>query len=138
MKGVYMKKEVTNFKAFIMRGNVFDMAVGVIVGGAFGKIVASLVNDILMPLIGILLGGHDFSKMMFTIGSANIKYGAFLQNIVDFLIIAGSIYLMIQVVERITKKRNVLEEQPQETAQPAQEILLAEIRDLLKENKKKN
>lgn len=133
-----MKKEVTNFKRFIMRGNVLDMAVGVIVGGAFGQIVTSLVNDILMPLIGILLGGHDFSQLMLTIGDAKIKYGTFIQNIIDFLIIAGSIYLMVQVVERITKKRNVIEQQSKEPGKSSQEILLTEIRDLLKEKQKKN
>ena len=84
------------FKAFIMRGNVVDLAVGVIIGGAFGKIVGSLVNDILMPLIGLLLGGIDFSGLAITVGSAQVKYGSFIQTIIDFLIIAFVIFMIVR------------------------------------------
>jgi large conductance mechanosensitive channel len=92
------------FKAFIMRGNVMDLAVGVIIGGAFGKIVASLVNDILMPLIGLLIGGIDFSSLSFTLGSATVAYGLFINNIIDFLIIALVIFLMVKGINRLTTK----------------------------------
>ncbi|KAF0109225.1 MAG: large conductance mechanosensitive channel [Anaerolineaceae bacterium] len=91
------------FKAFVMRGNVMDLAVGVIIGGAFGKIIASLVNDILMPLIGLLIGGIDFSSLAFTLGSATVAYGLFINNIIDFLIIAIVIFLMIKAINK-TKK----------------------------------
>ena len=92
-----LTKEVNEFKTFISRGNVVDMAVGVIIGGAFGKIVTSLVNDILMPLIGTILGGLDFSNLSIKINDANIAYGAFIQSIIDFLIIAFCIFMMIKV-----------------------------------------
>ncbi|MEW6093035.1 MAG: large conductance mechanosensitive channel protein MscL [Chloroflexota bacterium] len=92
------------FKAFIMRGNVMDLAVGVIIGGAFGKIVASLVNDILMPLIGLLIGGIDFSSLSFTLGSATVAYGLFINNIIDFLIIALVIFLMVKSINRLATK----------------------------------
>ena len=91
-------KELSAFKKFISRGNVIDMAVGVIIGGAFGKIVTSLVNDIIMPLIGLALGKIDFAKLMFKIGETEIKYGAFIQTIVDFWIVAFCIFVVIQIV----------------------------------------
>jgi len=84
------------FREFAMRGNVLDLAVGVIIGGAFGKIVGSLVNDILMPVIGVLIGKVNFSELSFTIGAAVIKWGAFVQSIIDFLIIAFVIFLIIK------------------------------------------
>jgi large conductance mechanosensitive channel len=92
------------FKDFIMRGNVMDLAVGVIIGGAFGKIVASLVNDILMPLIGLLIGGVDFSSLSFTLGSATVAYGLFINNLIDFLIIALVIFLMVKGINRLSRK----------------------------------
>jgi large conductance mechanosensitive channel len=92
------------FKDFIMRGNVMDLAVGVIIGGAFGKIVASLVNDILMPLIGLLIGGIDFSSLSVTVGSATVAYGLFVNNLIDFLIIALVIFLMVKGLNRLTRK----------------------------------
>jgi large conductance mechanosensitive channel len=95
---------VKEFKEFVMRGNVMDLAVGVIIGGAFGKIVASLVNDILMPLIGLIIGGIDFSSLAFTIGNAQVKYGSFINNIIDFIIIALVIFLMIKSINNLTKK----------------------------------
>jgi len=92
------------FKAFIMRGNVIDLAVGVIIGGAFGKIVASLVNDILMPLIGLILGGVNFSGLAWKIKDASINYGMFLQSVVDFLIIATAIFFIVKAINRLQKK----------------------------------
>ena len=91
------------FRDFAMRGNVIDLAVGVIIGGAFGKIVASLVNDVLFPLIGLVLGGLNFSELSFTVKDAVVKYGAFIQSIVDFLIIAFVIFLMVRAMNRMKK-----------------------------------
>lgn len=124
---------VKEFKAFAMRGNVVDMAVGVIIGGAFGKIVSSLVDDVIMPIIGMITGGIDFTGLKATIGESSITYGNFIQNVVDFLIIAFCIFLMIKGLNKISKKK---EEKPAEPPAPSkEEILLTEIRDLLKENK---
>lgn len=126
-----LTKEVSEFKTFISRGNVVDMAVGVIIGGAFGKIVSSLVNDILMPLIGVLLGGLDFSSLSIKIGDASLKYGSFIQTIIDFLIISISIFVMIKLFERFKKK-----EEPKGCEKKNDEVLLLEeIRDLLKKDK---
>ncbi len=91
------------FKEFVMRGNVLDMAVGVIIGGAFGKIVGSLVNDILMPLVGLLMGGVNFSELSVTVGSATIMWGLFLQTVVDFLIIAFVIFLIVKTANNMKK-----------------------------------
>ena len=99
-----MKKFIGDFKTFISRGNVMDMAVGVIIGAAFGKIVTSLVNDILMPLIGVILGGLDFSGLAIKIGNASIKYGSFIQSVIDFLIVAVCIFTMIKFFEKFKKK----------------------------------
>ena len=95
---------IKEFREFIMRGNVMDLAVGVIIGGAFGKIVASLVSDIFMPLIGLLIGGIDFSGLAFTLGSAKVTYGNFINNIIDFLIIALVIFLMVKGVNSLMRK----------------------------------
>ena len=92
------------FKDFAMRGNVVDLAIAVILGGAFGKIIASLVNDILMPLIGLVLGGLNFSALAFTVGDAVVKYGAFIQAIVDFLIVAFVIFLLVRTMNNMKKK----------------------------------
>ena len=92
---------LNEFKAFAMRGNVLDLAVGVIIGGAFGKTVASLVNDILMPLIGLVLGGINFSELAFTFGSAEIKWGLFIQAIIDFIIVAFVIFLIVRSANRL-------------------------------------
>lgn len=125
---------VKEFKAFAMRGNVVDMAVGVIIGGAFGKIVSSLVDDVIMPIIGMITGGIDFTGLKATIGESSITYGNFIQNVVDFLIIAFCIFLMIKGLNKLSKKKE--EEKPAEPPAPSkEEILLTEIRDLLKENK---
>lgn len=91
------------FRDFAMRGNVLDLAVAVIIGGAFGKIVTSLVDDIIMPLVGLLIGGIDFKSLAFTVGSAKVTYGAFIQNVVDFLIIAFVIFLIIRTMNRFKK-----------------------------------
>ena len=130
-----IKKELSEFKTFIARGNVIDMAVGVIIGGAFGKIVTSLVNDILMPLIGTILGGLDFSSLSLKINDANIAYGAFIQSVVDFLIIAFCIFMMVKLFEKFKfeeKKEEVKEEAPKKSDEV---LLLEEIRDLLKKTK---
>ena len=130
---------IKEFKEFAMKGNVMDMAVGVIIGGAFGKIVSSLVDDVLMPLIGMLTGGIDLSGLSYKvmlpavdggepIAGATLKYGAFIQNIIDFLIIAFCIFLMIKAMNKLMPKKEV----PAAPAGPTQEELLTEIRDLLK------
>lgn len=124
-----IKKEANDFKEFISRGNVVDMAVGVIVGGAFGKIVTSLVNDILMPLIGIVLGGLDFSNLSIKVMDANVAYGSFIQTIVDFLIVAFCIFVMVKFFEKFKKKEEIVPEVPKKSPEV---ILLEEIRDILK------
>ena len=132
-----MKKIVSEFKEFISRGNVVDLAVGVIVGGAFSKIVTSLVNDVLTPLIGIVLGGIDFSTLSIDIKSAKIMYGSFIQNIIDFLIIASCVFLFVKLINTLSKKNKKEEEKVEEAPKKSDDILLLEeIRDLLKDNKK--
>ena len=124
------------FKAFVMRGNVVDMAVGVIIGGAFGKIVTSLVNDIFMPIIGVLIGNVNFSDLQIKLGEplegaeqAAIKYGMFIQEVVNFLIIALCIFMVIKVINKLQKKK---EEAPAPVPEPTkEEVLLSEIRDAL-------
>ena len=128
------KKVVSEFKEFISKGNIVDMAVGVIIGSAFGKIVTSLVNDIFMPLIGVIIGGLDFTSLTIKVGDAIINYGVFIQNIVDFLIIAGCIFLMIKILAKFKKKEEVKEEEPV-VKEDENTVLLREIRDLLKKNK---
>ncbi|AWP27927.1 large conductance mechanosensitive channel protein MscL [Paenibacillus sp. Cedars] len=119
------------FKTFALKGNVLDLAIGVIIGAAFGKIVSSLVSDIIMPVIGLLLGGVDFSALKATIGDATLTYGVFLQTVVDFLIVSFSIFLFIRMLNRFKQKE---EEKPEEPPAPSkEELLLAEIRDLLKQ-----
>lgn len=118
------------FKEFAMRGNVMDLAIGVILGAAFGKIVASLVADILTPLIGLLLGGVNFSGLAFTFGEAKIMYGNFIQTIFDFVIVAFSIFLFIKMFNKVYKREKKEEEAP--PAMSKEEELLTEIRDLLK------
>ena len=127
-----IKKELQEFREFVLRGNVLDLAVGVIIGGAFSKIVSSLVNDVLMPLIGILIGGVDFKNLTLTIGDAKITYGNFIQNVIDFLIVAICIFIFIKIVSKFTKKS----EEKEEVKKDEQIILLEEIRDLLKKQSK--
>ncbi|SHI58756.1 large conductance mechanosensitive channel [Lutispora thermophila DSM 19022] len=112
---------------------MLDLAIGVIIGGAFGEIVNSLVNDMLMPIIGLLLGGIDFSSLQITINDATIRYGAFIQSVVDFLIITFSIFIFIRAINRLKKKQ---EEKPAAPLEPTkEEILLTEIRDILKDKR---
>ena len=123
---------IKEFKEFAMKGNVMDMAVGVIIGGAFGKIVTSLVNDILMPIIGMLTGGIDFTGLKATIGEANITYGQFVQSVIDFVIVAFCIFLMLKGINKLNRKKQE-PAAPEAPKGPTQEELLAEIRDLLKQ-----
>lgn len=126
---------IKEFKKFISRGNVVDLAVGVVIGSAFGKIVSSLVDNIIMPLIGIVIGGIDFTKLSLTIFDVKIQFGIFMQNIVDFLIIAFCIFIAIKIFNKIIHK-----EEKKEEVKPTKSdevLLLEEIRDLLKKEKKK-
>jgi large conductance mechanosensitive channel len=100
------------FKEFALRGNVIDLAVGVIIGGAFGKIVTALVNDIIMPLVGIFMGGINFSELSFTIGNAVIKWGDFVQTVVDFVIVAMIVFLMVRGINRLYRKEPAKSKQP--------------------------
>ncbi len=133
------------FKAFAMRGNVVDMAVGIIIGGAFGKIVSSLVTDVIMPPIGLLLGNVDFSQLAIVLKKASVDaagkdipavtlgYGLFINTIINFLIVAMAIFAMIKVMNSLKKKEEAAPAVP--TPPPAQEVLLTEIRDILKTKK---
>ena len=135
---------IKEFKEFAMKGNVMDMAVGVIIGGAFGKIVTSLVNDVIMPVVSLATGGIDFTNLFVNLsddvkyktlaeaqeaGASVFAYGAFIQNIIDFIIIAFCIFMMIKAMNKMKKKEEPAPEAPKG---PTQEELLAEIRDLLK------
>ena len=117
-----------DFKAFVLKGNVLDLAIAVVLGGAFGAIVTSLVNDIIMPLVGIILGGIDFAALSIQVGSATVLYGKFIQAIVNFLIIAFVIFLVMRAMVKL-KKQEAAAPPPGPTAE---EKLLTEIRDLLK------
>ena len=129
---------IKEFKEFIARGNVMDLAVGVIIGGAFGKIVTSIVDDILMPLIGMVIGGIDFTGLVWKIGEAEVKYGNFIQNVIDFLIVAFCIFIIVKLInranERMEKLKKKEEEEKKEEAPTKSDevVLLEEIRDLLK------
>lgn len=139
-----MSKFLTEFKQFAMRGNVIDMAVGVIIGGAFGKIVSSIVDDILMPPIGWLIGGVNFSDLKITLPSmeipgvekvaeATINYGNFIQNFIDFLIISFCVFLLVKGINILSKEKEE-ESKPETPPEPSnEEKLLTEIRDLLKQ-----
>ena len=131
-----MKKLLNEFKEFISKGNVIDMAVGVVIGTAFSKIVTSLVNDIIMPLVGIIIGGLDFTSLSIKIKDSEILYGSFIQNIVDFLIIAACIFTVIKIMNKFKKQKPAEEPKPVET--PEDIKLLTEIRDLLKKESKNN
>ena len=137
-----MKKFFEEFKAFAMRGNVIDMAVGVIIGGAFGKIVSSIVDDILMPPIGWLIGGIDFKDLKYDMPvnplnegaePVSIAYGNFIQTCLDFFIIAFCVFMLVKGINKLAKKKKKEEEKPAAPPAPSkEELLLAEIRDLLK------
>ena len=139
---------ISDFKAFTMKGNVVDMAVGVIIGGAFGKIVSSIVADLIMPFIGLLLGGHSVADLKVVLKDAVMEgeevvqeavtwnYGAFLQNVIDFLIIALAIFFIVKAIAKMSELRKKEEEAPAPDPEPtAEEKLLTEIRDLLKNQK---
>ena len=141
-----MGQFINEFKAFAVKGNAVDMAVGVIIGGAFGKIVSSIVNDLIMPPIGWLIGGVNFSDLKITLPAekisdgiemqaATINYGSFIQNLIDFVIIAFCVFLLVKGINKLANKK---QEKPAPTPAPepsAEEKLLAEIRDLMKEKK---
>lgn len=141
-----MGKFINEFKAFAVKGNAVDMAVGVIIGGAFGKIVSSIVNDLIMPPIGWLIGGVNFSDLKITLPAekiadgiemqaATINYGSFIQNLIDFVIIAFCVFLLVKGINKLANKK---QEKPAPTPAPepsAEVKLLAEIRDLMKEKK---
>ena len=133
---------IKEFKEFIMRGNVIDLAVGVIVGAAFQKIVSSLVDNILMPVVGMIIGGIDFTSLSVMVGTAEIKYGLFIQNIIDFLIVAFVLFLVVKAMntaKKTAEKKLKKEEKKAEEEVPAKAediVLLEEIRDLLASNKK--
>ena len=139
-----MSNFINEFKAFALKGNVMDMAVGVIIGGAFGKIVSSLVDDIIMPPIGYLIGGVNFTELKYTLPALNVEgvelapatinYGNFIQTALDFLIVAFCIFMLLKGVMKLAKKKEE-EAAPAAPAGPTQEELLGEIRDLLKEKK---
>jgi large conductance mechanosensitive channel len=125
---------VKEFREFAVKGNVVDMAVGIIIGAAFGKIVSSLVSDLVTPPLGYLIGGVDFTKLAYTLPSmlegaepVTLRYGVFLQTVFDFMIVAFAIFLLVKLVNRLRRK-----EEAQPAAPPRQEVLLEEIRDLLK------
>lgn len=142
-----MKNIIQEFKKFAIRGNVVDMAVGVIIGGAFGKIVSSIVNDLIMPTIGVIIGGVNFTDLKLTLKKAvmegdkvvspavTINYGNFLQTTLDFLIIAIAVFLLIKAINALNKKKEESTKAP--VAPPADIQLLTEIRDLLKEKQDK-
>ena len=117
------------FREFAVKGNVVDLAVGVIIGAAFGKIISSLVADIIMPLVGILIGGIHYEDLVLMVGDAEVTYGKFLQNVLDFVIVAFVIFWMVKVVNHFRRKQ---EAEPKAAPPPRQEQLLEEIRDLLK------
>ena len=122
-------KTIKEFKEFISKGNVIDLAVGVIIGGAFSKIVSSLVNDIIMPLIGIVIGGINLTNLTLKLGDATVNYGVFLQNILDFLIVALCIFIFVKIINKFNRKK---ETPPAPPKKDDKTILLEEIRDLLK------
>lgn len=140
-----MKKILNEFKKFISKGNVVDLAVGVVVGGAFSKIVSSLVNDIIMPLIGVIIGGIDFTNLSLKVGEATINYGMFIQNIIDFLIISFCIFLVVKALntlddmtkkklEKIKKEEKVEKKEEEKVSEEI--LLLREINNSLKKQNK--
>lgn len=129
-----MKKIIKEFKEFIDRGSVVDLAIGVVIGSAFGKIVTSLVNDIIMPIIGVILGGIDFTNLTLHFRDATITYGNFLQNIIDFLIVSFCIFIFVKAINSLTRNRK--ETKGKKVTKTNEEVLLEEIRDLLKKKTK--
>lgn len=131
-----MKKFLREFKEFAMRGNVMDLAVGVIVGGAFSSITTSLINDILMPIIGIFVSEASFADLTVTVGSAVVAYGNFIQAIINFLIMAFVVFCMVKGINRLSRKKEEVPPPPPPAEPSQEEKLLTEIRDLLKEQRK--
>lgn len=127
-----MKSFLDEFKAFAMKGNVVDLAVAVVIGAAFGKIVSSLVDNIVMPLIGLLLGGIDLTSYAVTVGDAQVSYGVFLQSVIDFVIIALVIFMVIKIINHLQKKEEAKPEEEKVVETPEDIKLLREIRDSLK------
>lgn len=135
-----MRELLREFKEFAVKGNVVDLAVGLIIGGAFGKIVSSLVSDILMPPIGLLIGGVDFSNLKIVLKAAEngipavtFNYGMFIQHIIDFTIVAAAVFLLVKLINRL--KREVVEDEKNAPAPKEEVVLLQEIRDVLKSQK---
>lgn len=126
-----------DFKEFALKGNVLDLAVAVVIGAAFGKIVSSLVDNIIMPLVGLLLGGIDFSKLSYTFLKTEIQYGIFIQNVVDFIIIAFAIFMVLRLLMKLKRKEKPVEEVVAVPEVDTKEELLKEIRDLLKNEQAK-
>ena len=127
-----MNRYIEEFKKFAVRGNVIDLAVAVIIGGAFGKITTSLVDNIIMPLIGLIIGGIDFSKLVFTVGDAQVSYGIFIQNIVNFILIAVVVFIAVKAINKVHRREEKAEEK--KAQEPSEEVLLLrEIRDSLKQ-----
>ena len=122
------------FKKFISKGNVIDLAVGVIIGGAFGKIVSSLVDDILMPIIGVIIGGVDFSNLSIKVGGAKIAYGMFIQNVIDFLIIAFCVFIFVKLVNKLSHIAKIEDEDEKKKQVETELTVLKEIREELKKN----
>lgn len=137
-----MKNKFKNFagefKVFIERGNVVDLAVGVVIGSSFGKIVSSVVDDLLMPIIGVIIGGIDFSGLSLRIGKSAIRIGSFINNVIDFFIVAFCVFILVKFINRLTKKKEEAKEVVKEEPKKSDEVLLLEeIRDELKKSNKK-
>ena len=131
-----MKGFLKEFKEFISKGNVLDLAVAVVIGNAFNAIVTSLVNDVIMPLVGIIIGGIDFSNIKITVGSAELMVGNFIQMVVNFLIVAFTIFVVVKSFNKLQQKAKKKEEKKEEAPKKSDDILLLEeIRDLLKKRK---
>jgi large conductance mechanosensitive channel len=125
-----MKSFLEEFKAFAVKGNVVDLAVAVVIGAAFGKIVSSLVDNIVTPLIGLLMGGINFSGLSYTVGNAEVTYGVFIQSIIDFTIVAFVIFLVVKGINRLKEKEEAEPAEPETPPEPSEEVkLLREIRD---------
>ena len=126
-----------DFKKFALKGNIIDLAVAVVIGAAFGKIVSSLVDNIIMPLVGLLLGGINFSELSYTFLKTEIQYGIFIQNVVDFIIIAFAIFMVLRLLMKLKRKEEIIEEVAAVPEVDTKEELLKEIRDLLKNEQAK-
>lgn len=137
-----MKKFIAEFKEFALKGNMVDLAIGMIIATSFNAVVKSIVDDILMPLFGIILGGKDFSGLALKFGDAQIKYGMLIQNLINFLIIAFCLFVMVKIMNRLKnpllKEEDSPEEEPQEEKKPDDIVLLEEIRDALLKSKEEN